>query len=877
MRSNKKPPLKSDKSQAIRGHKRGVVGYSRKTALLEDAITQMNAGKYGRSSAALKELLALDPNNMEARRLFATLHLRLGSLIPARQAFDSLISEAFQRQDYWLAESLLREYLAAGPRCVPFLEKLGALYQEKGDALEAVAEYGKAIDILIEDPDPDNPQHPSQLYAKIRELAPASPVSFRLASFFDAQTGEVLARQPIDSGQSIVAPSLDMPEGGQGIPAGPELMDGVMPWEIQDSPPPPDSLNPADPFESSTSLIPPVITDLSADQVQTFDGESAPADPPLEQTASSASEVRGDASEETATPELGNAPSEAQIEDLFREVIPKGAHASHPSHPFAPLLEPTEHSETEPSPDPAVSIDTPAMAQEQDRLSAEAEPEAPHDESGSLTNSESTESSTVSHFPISVASSIEDTGVMSSSQIEEIAAPSFLRTEPSTDGPMEAEDRLPCLPQAVETDSREVVTEQSSGTPAPASPEPVSANEISEPWKQPGFSWESVFNSAWKFGSDHSSPVSPSEFIQTNVEEAPPPAPAAAPPQEQVLENQAVEIHEREESRSLADQTSSGSPIVPMPWDQVQESVISISPAQAADPSMTESMNPAMERTLDPGEPHVTPQVSEDQAQLPPSPDVSAAETDSFSIVQTPQAPVSPEPEISTVDLRQASFPTERDPIFVEPELQLPVVSAPMMDESPPSEDSPATIVSPVLAHGPVAAEVVAPSECPPQSVDPGLSTDDDPAIAAAQSPVQESTEEPPVAPSQPTSETWNGETYEISLPSPLLKPADIWEPPPEIAAIHDPAGETAEVQDHERPPWETACVEARPTIPELAPEPVSEPVPEQEERVQAGESIRFIEPPQASPVAQIPPTISDQQERQPVDVSGRRCGWRAL
>jgi len=97
VRANKKPPLKSDKTQAIRGHKRGVVGYSRKTALLEEAITQMNAGKYGRSSAALKELLALDADNMEARRLFATLHLRLGSLIPARQAFDSLIGEAFQR------------------------------------------------------------------------------------------------------------------------------------------------------------------------------------------------------------------------------------------------------------------------------------------------------------------------------------------------------------------------------------------------------------------------------------------------------------------------------------------------------------------------------------------------------------------------------------------------------------------------------------------------------------------------------------------------------------------------------------------------------------------------------------------------------------
>lgn len=163
----------------------------------------MNAGKYGRSSAALKELLALDPSNMEARRLFATLHLRLGSLIPARQAFDALITEAFERQDYWLAESLLREYLAAGPRCVPFLEKLGRVYEEKGDTLEAAAEYGKAIDILIEDPDPDNPGYPSQLYAKIRELGLASPVAIRLAPLFDAQTGALIAHPPAGSSSAV--------------------------------------------------------------------------------------------------------------------------------------------------------------------------------------------------------------------------------------------------------------------------------------------------------------------------------------------------------------------------------------------------------------------------------------------------------------------------------------------------------------------------------------------------------------------------------------------------------------------------------------------------------------------------------------------------
>ena len=97
MRTDKRLSQQPDKKTPSRIHKRGIVGYSKKSALLEDAITQMNSGKYGRSSAALKELLALDPQNIEARRLFATLHLRLGSLVTARQAFESLANEAVGR------------------------------------------------------------------------------------------------------------------------------------------------------------------------------------------------------------------------------------------------------------------------------------------------------------------------------------------------------------------------------------------------------------------------------------------------------------------------------------------------------------------------------------------------------------------------------------------------------------------------------------------------------------------------------------------------------------------------------------------------------------------------------------------------------------
>ena len=226
MRSDKKPPLKSDKKVLPKVQKKGSLGYNKKSALLEDAITQMNAGKYGRASSALKDLLALDPLNAEARRLFATLHLRLGSLMSARTAFESLAREAMERQDYWLAESLLREYLTAGPRYVPFLEMLGRVYEEKGDVMAAVAEYGKAVEVLLEDPDTEKPNHPSELFARIRSIAPGSPVSFRLAAMFDTVTGQVLQAtpQPAVPTQEHEAPQAD------GVEA-PASAVAPMPWE----------------------------------------------------------------------------------------------------------------------------------------------------------------------------------------------------------------------------------------------------------------------------------------------------------------------------------------------------------------------------------------------------------------------------------------------------------------------------------------------------------------------------------------------------------------------------------------------------------------------------------------------------------------------
>lgn len=158
----------------------------------------MNAGRYGRSSSVLKELLTLDPANPEAKRLFATLQLRLGSLVTARNAFQALTDEALERQDYWLAESLLREYLVAGPRCVPFVEKLGSVFELKGDLDAAVEEYVKAVEILVEDPDSEQPDFAARLVTKIAQLSPHNPVLLHLESLLRQAKEHPRDEMPMD-------------------------------------------------------------------------------------------------------------------------------------------------------------------------------------------------------------------------------------------------------------------------------------------------------------------------------------------------------------------------------------------------------------------------------------------------------------------------------------------------------------------------------------------------------------------------------------------------------------------------------------------------------------------------------------------------------
>jgi tetratricopeptide repeat protein len=444
----------------------------------------MNAGKYGRSSAALKELLALDPHNTEARRLFATLHLRLGSLVTARQAFESLGREAIERQDYWLAESLLREYLAAGPRCVPFLELLAHVFEEKGDAMAAAAELGKAIDILVEDPDPDSPKKPGQLYAKIRELAPASPAAFRLAAMFDIQTGEFLrspSRPPVHPPAQNNTPTS--PEGAAPQPHA-ESATEVMPWEQADGAPSVTIslsvpfLSPAEPGEVQVGIIP-SVTDLEEESVNPVapDIQDWNADQTIETNIPSSPESLV-AEPEHTTSALAESLPESEISTTENLSIQSSSDDS-AEIPPAP-----ERSE-------ALSSETVSIASSSS-LSSPMPWEQVEESTIRIAESEPTPSAEIEQDPLPAQKSETDVVLTALSQPELATVPPAASVPP---------EESPIGKSAVAQAAAETSAEPSTPAVATACDSPSAS-----------FSWEAIFHKAWTF-STKSSDESPSSTI----------------------------------------------------------------------------------------------------------------------------------------------------------------------------------------------------------------------------------------------------------------------------------------------------------------------------------------------------------------------------
>jgi hypothetical protein len=564
VRTDKKSPQKTDKKTPPRAHKQGVVGYSKKSALLEEAITSMNTGKYGRSSTVLKELLALDPQNVEARRLFATLQLRLGSLVAARQAFESLANDAIERQDFWLAESLLREYLAAGPRCVPFLERLAHVYQEKGDAIAAVAELGKAIGILIEDADSEHPTKPSQLYAKIRELAPASAVACQLASLFDIQTGELLAAHPRTSAAETSLEAAPLPPQDEALAA--IEASTVMPWEEFDGVPQsrevpaPTMSNPVvESLDSPNVSIEPSPVGLAqqGQEVSLIEHTPSPSEEPI-------SDVGGIITSSVDSPGLSSPMPWEQIEDSSIKI-------EEPTQLTSPLA---QSAEVSPSGSESVLVPAPTMSNpvveslDSPNVSIEPSPVGLAQQGQEISLIEHTPSpseESISDIGGIITSSVDSSGLSSPMPWEQIEHSSIKIEEPtqltsplaqSAEVSPSGSESVLVPPAAFQPDS--VSDQLSSPAPMPDLTEPRESIFAAEPSTIPAapqepevstppaadsspeapFSWSTLFDGPWKFGAGNSASNSPAALSELGMSEQevreiesaqPEPLPSASP------------------------------------------------------------------------------------------------------------------------------------------------------------------------------------------------------------------------------------------------------------------------------------------------------------------------------------------------------------
>ncbi len=190
-----------------------------KPALLEYAMAQMNNGQYGPAESALSELLSREPGEPEVCRLLAKVHLKAGQIVVARGEIQFFAETAIRSGDYKLAESMIQEFLEVNPTSVAMLELLGKTFEESGDKATAATHYGRAVEVLLEHPDPDNPTLPIEIFEKIKEIAPSSPVVAKLAVSFKAgpketapashASGLVMESAPAPAAAAASAPAQD--------------------------------------------------------------------------------------------------------------------------------------------------------------------------------------------------------------------------------------------------------------------------------------------------------------------------------------------------------------------------------------------------------------------------------------------------------------------------------------------------------------------------------------------------------------------------------------------------------------------------------------------------------------------------------------------
>ncbi len=150
--------------------------------LLTEAIRRIDEKQYAGAEGILNQMLTRVPGDPQVCQLLARLHLQRGDVQVALGEYRFLAGAALRAHDLGLAESLIQEFLSAEPNSVPLLELNGELYQEKGDHSGAALQYAKAVELLLEHPEPGMESLHEELFEKVRSLSTDEAFVNRLAA-----------------------------------------------------------------------------------------------------------------------------------------------------------------------------------------------------------------------------------------------------------------------------------------------------------------------------------------------------------------------------------------------------------------------------------------------------------------------------------------------------------------------------------------------------------------------------------------------------------------------------------------------------------------------------------------------------------------------
>ena len=156
--------------------------------LLSEATRRIEEKQFAGAEAILNQMLTKEPGNPEVCQLLAKLHLQRGDIQVALGEYRYLAGAALRAQDYVKAEMLITDVLAVEPQSVAMLELYGELYGEKGDAANAALQYGKAIELLLQHPEPGMPTLHEELFEKIKSLAPDHPIVAKLSALMNGES-----------------------------------------------------------------------------------------------------------------------------------------------------------------------------------------------------------------------------------------------------------------------------------------------------------------------------------------------------------------------------------------------------------------------------------------------------------------------------------------------------------------------------------------------------------------------------------------------------------------------------------------------------------------------------------------------------------------